>query len=250
MFIIPYFLTLSTIFFSNGVKLGIPFCTVILIMDIVVVGMRRNFIVRSVKIYLINTLFLGILICNRLDIIVFIKRHIHSTTCHGFHRGFLCPINRLDKLNIAILDNRFELAAVRPSLFAHSAACAASAHYLISPCGSVVMSCIFGSAAFAVCSSPTIAARSKHREDKLENIKLTIAERKLVQEKSDEKQILYYLSNITKSNRSDIRYAQSLVDTFINSVYVYEDKVVICYIFTGDGSKIAIEDIKKAMLEA
>ena len=99
-------------------------------------------------------------------------------------------------------------------------------------------------------ASPTIAARIRDREDELENIKLAIAEQELVQEKFDEKQILYYLSNITKGDRSDIRYAQSLVDTFINSVYVYEDKVVICYNFTGDSSKIAIEDIEKAMLEA
>ena len=98
--------------------------------------------------------------------------------------------------------------------------------------------------------SPTIAARIREREDELENIKLAIAEQELVQEKFDEKQILYYLSNITKGDRSDISYAQSLVDTFINSVYVYEDKVVICYNFTGDGSKITIEDIEKAMLEA
>ena len=221
-----------------------------LIMDIVVVGMRRNFIVRSVKIYLINTLFLGIVICNRLDIIVFIKRHIHSTTCHGFKWRFYLPICRRNKFNISGLVNSSILAAVRLARYAHSAVCAASAHYSISPCGSVVMSCIFGSAAFVVCSSPTIAAMIKDREDKLEKIKLTIAGRKLVQEKSDEKQILYYLSNITKGDRSDIRYAQSLVDTFINSVYVYEDKVVICYNFTGDGSKITIEDIKKAMLEA
>ena len=90
---------------------------------------------------------------------------------------------------------------------------------------------------------PTIAARIRDREDELENIKLAIAEQELVQEKFDEKQILYYLSNITKGDRSDIKYAQGLVDTFINSVYVYDDKVVICYNFTGDGSKITIEDI-------
>ena len=99
-------------------------------------------------------------------------------------------------------------------------------------------------------ASPTIAARIRDREDELENIKLAIAEQELVQEKFDEKQILYYLSNITKGDRSDIKYAQGLVDTFINSVFVYDDKVVICYNFTGDGSKITIEDIEKAMLEA
>ena len=99
-------------------------------------------------------------------------------------------------------------------------------------------------------ASPTIAARIRDREDELENIKLAIAEQELVQEKFDEKQILYYLSSITKGDRSDIRYAQSLVDTFINSVYVYDDKVVICYNFTGDSSKITIEDIEKAIQEA
>lgn len=97
---------------------------------------------------------------------------------------------------------------------------------------------------------PHHCGEDQKKRGELENINLAIAEQELVQEKFDEKQILYYLSNITKGDRSDIRYAQSLVDTFINSVYVYEDKVVIRYNFTGDGSKIAIEDIEKAMLEA
>ena len=43
---------------------------------------------------------------------------------------------------------------------------------------------------------------------------------------------------------------QRIVNTFINSVFVYDDRVVICYNFDGDGSKITVNDVDKAMQEA
>lgn len=99
-------------------------------------------------------------------------------------------------------------------------------------------------------ASPTIAARVRDREEELENIKFAIAEQELVQEKFDEKKIMYFLSKVPEGDRTDINYMQRIVDTFINSVFVYDDRVVICYNFDGDGSKITVNDVDKAMQEA
>ena len=99
-------------------------------------------------------------------------------------------------------------------------------------------------------ASPTIAARIRDREEELDNIKFAIAEQELVQEKFDEKKIMYFLSTVPEGDRTDINYMQRIVDTFINSVFVYEDRVVICYNFDGDGSKITVNDVDKAMQEA
>lgn len=93
-------------------------------------------------------------------------------------------------------------------------------------------------------ASPTIAAMVRDRGEELESIKYAIAKQELVQEKFDEKKIMYFLSKVPEGDRADINYMQRIVDTFINSVFVYEDRVVICHNFDGDGSKITIKEIQ------
>ena len=61
---------------------------------------------------------------------------------------------------------------------------------------------------------------------------------------------MYFLSKVPEGDRTDINYMQRIVDTFINSVFVYEDRVVICYNVDGDGSKITVNDVDRAMQEA
>lgn len=99
-------------------------------------------------------------------------------------------------------------------------------------------------------ASPTIAAMVRDREEELENIKYAIAKQELVQGKFDEKKIMYLLSKVPEGDRAGINYMQRIVNTFINSVFVYDDRVVICYNFDGDGSKITVNDVDKAMQEA
>ena len=55
-------------------------------------------------------------------------------------------------------------------------------------------------------ASPTIAARVRDREEELENIKYAIAKQELVQEKFDEKKIMYFLSKVPEGDRADINY--------------------------------------------
>ena len=93
-------------------------------------------------------------------------------------------------------------------------------------------------------ASPTIAAMVRDREEELENIKYAIAKQELVQEKFDEKKIMYFPSKVPEGDRADINYMQRIVNTFINSVFVYEDRVVICHNFDGDGSKITVKEIQ------
>ncbi len=93
-------------------------------------------------------------------------------------------------------------------------------------------------------ASPTIAAMVRDREEKLENIKYAIAKQELVQEKFDEKKIMYFLSKVPEGDRADINYMQRIVNTFINSVFVYEDRVVICHNFDGDEARSPLKKYK------
>ena len=93
-------------------------------------------------------------------------------------------------------------------------------------------------------ASPTIAAMVRDREKELENIKYAIAKQELVQEKFDEKKIMYLLSKVPEGDRAGINYMQRIVNTFINSVFVYEDRVVICHNFDGDEARSPLKKYK------
>ncbi len=59
-------------------------------------------------------------------------------------------------------------------------------------------------------ASPTIAARVRDREEELESIKYAIAKQELVQEKFDEKKIMYFLSKVPEGDRAGINYMQRI----------------------------------------
>lgn len=94
-----------------------------------------------------------------------------------------------------------------------------------------------------------ISARLRERESELEAVKIAIAEEEIVHEQFSEEQIIEYISSF-KALANDIDGCQRLIDMFIKAVFVYDDKVVICYNFTGDDSKLTIEDVEQAMNEA
>ena len=102
----------------------------------------------------------------------------------------------------------------------------------------------FVAALEAGAASPTIAAMVRDREEELESIKYAIAKQELVQEKFDEKKITYLHSKVPKGDRADINYMQRIVNTFINSVFVYEDRVVICHNFDGDDARSPLKKYK------
>ena len=60
-------------------------------------------------------------------------------------------------------------------------------------------------------------------------------------------QIVYFLEKFRHGNESDEEYRVYLVDTFLNSVYLYDDKLVLIMNYTKDGDKVTHNIMKKAL---
>ena len=98
--------------------------------------------------------------------------------------------------------------------------------------------------------SSSLAARLREREDELDALGAAIAEQELLQIKYTEDDIKKYLRSFRAGDINDKFYQQQLINTFVNSVFVYPDKVVITYNFPNGGSKITIEDLNKILEDA
>ena len=98
--------------------------------------------------------------------------------------------------------------------------------------------------------TPALSKRLKTREEELETINIAIAEQELVREKFTREELIFYLQQFQGGDANDPIYCKRIIDTFVNSVFVYDDKIVVVYNFTGDDgdrSRVTIEDVRAAM---
>lgn len=60
--------------------------------------------------------------------------------------------------------------------------------------------------------------------------------------------ILYFLQKFKEFDYQDIDCQKRLIKTFINSVFVYDDKVVITFNYSGDGRMITVQEIDAGLV--
>ena len=89
---------------------------------------------------------------------------------------------------------------------------------------------------------------TKTRMDELDcqksELKSALAATKLKTDLGIKKEhILYFLHKFSEYDYEDVDCQKRLIKTFINSVFVYDDKVVISFNYSGDGRTITVNEI-------
>jgi hypothetical protein len=89
---------------------------------------------------------------------------------------------------------------------------------------------------------------TKARMDELDNrkaeLEASIADSQLKLDLGIKKEhILYFLHRFAESDFEDEEYQKRLIKTFINSVFVYDDKVVLTFNYSGDNRTITVMEI-------
>lgn len=92
--------------------------------------------------------------------------------------------------------------------------------------------------------SPTTASRMNELEEQKrqleDEIKLSKADNSL---KITRDHILYFLLKLRELNINDPGCRQKLIDTFVNSIFVYDDKIVMTFNYTGDDRQLTIREL-------
>ena len=64
------------------------------------------------------------------------------------------------------------------------------------------------------------------------------------------KEILFFIGRIIDGDQNDIEYRRRLIKTFVNSVWLYDDKIVITYNYSGDKNKVTLDMVNTALADA
>ena len=92
-------------------------------------------------------------------------------------------------------------------------------------------------------------SRLEELEVAKEELEIKIANEKLAKPKLTEEQILFYLHKFRMLDMSKQSHRQRLIDTFINRIYLYDDKLVITFNHKDGAQTITLGDIETALAE-
>src|SRR5574344_1963095 len=92
-------------------------------------------------------------------------------------------------------------------------------------------------------------SRLEELEAAKEELEIKITNEKLAKPKLTEEQILFYLHKFRVLDMSKQSHRQRLIDTFINRIYLYDDKLVITFNHKDGAQIITLNDIETALAE-
>lgn len=92
--------------------------------------------------------------------------------------------------------------------------------------------------------SQTTKKRMEELDEQREEIEAELSELELTQSfQLTRDQILYFLCAMRDKNIKDPICQKQLIDTFVNAVFVYDDKIVLTFNYSGDNRTVTLKDL-------
>ena len=88
--------------------------------------------------------------------------------------------------------------------------------------------------------------RLESLEMQREELKLSIMTEELQKPKLTKAQIIAWIEQFRYGDKESVEYQKRVIDSFVNAVYVFDDKLVLTYNFKGGTQTIGLEDIEEA----
>jgi hypothetical protein len=97
-----------------------------------------------------------------------------------------------------------------------------------------------------------LTSTTKQRLEELEarksDIEVKILQTELQKTILTEDKILFWITRFKGGKIADKSYQRSIIDIFVNAIYLYDDKIVLTYNFKSDSRTISLSDIESSDL--
>ena len=94
----------------------------------------------------------------------------------------------------------------------------------------------------------TTKQRLEELEAKKSEIEVKILQTELQQTILTEEKIIFWINRFRGGDIADKAYQRAIIDIFVNSIYLYDDKIVLTYNFKSDSRTITLSDIESSDL--
>lgn len=98
--------------------------------------------------------------------------------------------------------------------------------------------------------TPTTKDRLLELEAEKADLEECIQKEEIARPTFSKEQIIFFLERFKGGDVNDQSYQRQIVDTFVSRIWIYDDKTVITYNYSGEGNTITLEAAEKAADEA
>lgn len=94
--------------------------------------------------------------------------------------------------------------------------------------------------------TPSAKERLQEPEARREELKTAMIQESLHKPKLTKEQIVFWISRFKHGNSDDLDYQRQITGMFVNSIFIFDDKLVLTYNYKSGTESITLQDIEKA----
>lgn len=98
--------------------------------------------------------------------------------------------------------------------------------------------------------TPSTKERLEFLEQQKENLKISIAQEEIIKPPIDKDKILFWLYRFRKLDTTKIEHRKRLVESFVNAIYLFDDKIVFTFNYKDGSKTITMEEIENSALSS
>ena len=92
--------------------------------------------------------------------------------------------------------------------------------------------------------TPSTKERLEQLEEQRESLKVSILQAQMQRPRYTKEQVVSWISRFKYGKADDQEYQRQIIDTFINSIYVFDDRLVFTYNFKDGTETLTLEEIE------
>lgn len=95
--------------------------------------------------------------------------------------------------------------------------------------------------------TPSMKERMEKLEGQKAELQADIEREQINLQTVSRDEVLFFLHQFRGCSPDDPKYCQQLVDTFVNSIWLYDDKIVFTYNYSGEGNTVTLDMVDEAL---
>ena len=96
----------------------------------------------------------------------------------------------------------------------------------------------------------TTGNRLKELEADRNELLLEIEKEEILRPVISKEQVIFFLNRFKNGDVKDKKYQQQIIDLFVNKIYLYDDKIIITYNYSGDNNEVSADIVEQAAFGA
>ena len=97
--------------------------------------------------------------------------------------------------------------------------------------------------------TPSTKARMEELEQQREVLETSILQEQIEKPPITQEQILFWFDQFRHGDPADIAFQEKVIDCFVNSIYLFDDRIVVNFNYPEGGHPVSLEEVLSSLLD-